>query len=892
MKKIFTLALTLMLFSYGFTQSVPQGMKYQAVARDAKGQVLANQKISLKISLVNDNPSPVAYYSELHEIKTNELGLFTLVIGEGSAKTGAFKDVPWSTQDIWMQVSIKDAGASAFTTISNSKLLAVPYAFHAATASQLVRSNAANGNKVDDGVPSAVWSLKGNLRSDPATDKLGTTDFVDLVMITNNIERLRVTANGDVIFKNNSEIGNDLTVKQNVRLNTVGGTTIINGPTTVDKMSPTVLTGTLRVNNDATLKKKVMVDTTLTSTSPTTGALVVKGGVGIGGNLNVAGAVALDSTIIVKGRAILNNSLDVAGNAYLKGALTTDGVETITNKTVSNSPTTGALVVAGGVGIGGDLNVTGATKFGSVGVSSYISAKGLNIVNDTSSYLATFQNTNGGEGDGIKIKLGRAKSSYTIPAAPTLESSTQFADLLNCNIPETQKLVTLGNIVKDDAIETAKTMAGIAVSAGNMIINVINDGLKLPLSIPDVTVPAIHLSNDIDVTGPINSKLKLPIVLPALTVPAVQFPKLAVPGFVVDVPVIPTFTLPGFTVKEAFELTPAIPLIGATTVMPTLPALTIPALDIPRTTLLTGREVMPKLPKIDLSSIGIPEIDIASLKFWGLDINICLDEKSSSPLNNSNEFIRFADKNDAQVGSIRGVSVANWASNYLNPVFFNKLRGAFLSSKADKFHAQYHFKTEITTALASYAKIGVEYSSGNGDYAEWLERADKMEFISAGDIVSVKAGKITKDLTNAEQVMVVSHAPIMLGNMPSAGKVDLGNSIVFIGQAPVKIMGPVASGDFIVGQINTPGYGIAKHQADMTLEDFKLAVGRSWDTDESEGIKLANTVIGIHNSSFLNLIKELKEKADNNDARLQAIEAKLNIAAPVKAKATITKNKK
>ncbi len=166
-----------------------------------------------------------------------------------------------------------------------------------------------------------------------------------------------------------------------------------------------------------------------------------------------------------------------------------------------------------------------------------------------------------------------------------------------------------------------------------------------------------------------------------------------------------------------------------------------------------------------------------------------------------------------------------------------------------------------------------------------------MEDISAGDIVSVKGGKITRDLIGAEQVMVVSHAPIMLGNMPAAGKTDLGNSIVFIGQAPVKIMGPVASGDYIIGQINTPGYGLAKHPNNMTIEDFKLAVGRSWDADETEGIKMANTVIGVHNSSFLNLIKDLKEKAENNDERLKAIEAKLNLAAPVKSKSIAAKNK-
>lgn len=908
MKKTLQLTvLYLLLCAATYAQNVPQGMKYQAVARSLSGNIIANQEISLRISLLTNDKSATVHYSEVHTVITNQLGLFTLVIGEGKIEKGTFASIPWSTDDIWMQVSIKDKGSSSFTTISNSKLLAVPYAFHAGTASQLVNQKASGSSDVStiaassssttvatsvSGVPSAPWMTKGNSATDPLTDHLGTTDAADLVIITNNIERLRISLNGDVDLKNKLTVGNDLTVKQNAYLNTIGGATNIKGAATLQ--NTLTVGGATALNDKLDITGIATSTNNMQSTAANNGALVVAGGVGIGGNVNVGGMTTLT------GAANLQNTLDVTGATHLKSTVTADGVTTITNTTESStigngalvvaggtgvggnlnvhgattlgntvavlgittsenntqstSVTNGAMVVAGGVGIGGNLNVGGSANIGSINASSSIGAKGLNIVNDTSSYLATFQNTNTGEGDGIKIKLGRAKSAYTIPAAPTLDSASDFRDLLNCQFSEAQKVSKLATIVANDAVETAKTMAGIAVSAGNMIINVINSGLNLPLSIPDVTVPQLPLSPAFNFTQPINDNLKLPIKLP-------------------NIDVIPKVDL-GVTSIGPYS-------IGGQTIVPALPDLTIPAITIPQTQLLSGREVMPKLPQINLTSIGIPAIDISGLQFWGLDINICLDEGTTSPLNNSNEFIRFADKNDAQVGSVRGVSVANWAASYLNPVFFAKLRGAFLSSKADKFHAQYHFKTEIKTALASYAKIGVEYSSGNGDYAEWLERSDKMEAISAGDIVSVKGGKITKDLTGAEQVMVVSHAPIMLGNMPSASKTDLGNSIVFIGQAPVKIMGAVRSGDYIIGQVNTPGYGIAKHPNDMTIEDFKLAVGRSWDTDETEGLKMANTVVGIHNSSFLNLIKGLKEKAENNDARLKAIEAKLSIA-PVK----------
>ena len=66
-------------------QSVPQGMNYQAVARDMDGRVLADQNISLKISLLGDSPDGKVMYSEIHEVETSGLGLFNVVIGEGAA---------------------------------------------------------------------------------------------------------------------------------------------------------------------------------------------------------------------------------------------------------------------------------------------------------------------------------------------------------------------------------------------------------------------------------------------------------------------------------------------------------------------------------------------------------------------------------------------------------------------------------------------------------------------------------------------------------------------------------------------------------------------------------------------------------------------------------------
>src|SRR5687768_6173901 len=109
MRKLYSFIVLFLLFSgLAIGQQIPRGMKYQAVARDRVGEVLANKKISLKISLVSGVGQDKVYYTEIHELVTNPFGLFDLVIGEGKVTTGEFAAVPWSHEDIHIQVSLKD----------------------------------------------------------------------------------------------------------------------------------------------------------------------------------------------------------------------------------------------------------------------------------------------------------------------------------------------------------------------------------------------------------------------------------------------------------------------------------------------------------------------------------------------------------------------------------------------------------------------------------------------------------------------------------------------------------------------------------------------------------------------------------------------------------------
>tara|TARA_Y100000385_G_scaffold285218_1_gene344756 strand:+ start:749 stop:1714 length:966 start_codon:yes stop_codon:yes gene_type:complete len=307
---------------------------------------------------------------------------------------------------------------------------------------------------------------------------------------------------------------------------------------------------------------------------------------------------------------------------------------------------------------------------------------------------------------------------------------------------------------------------------------------------------------------------------------------------------------------------PDLPLLD----IPDLPKLDIP--DIPSVEI-------PAIPTIDLAALGIDPINLFDLSFWGIP-DISFTELETSPLSNKNEFITFSDKDENKMGSIKAASITDWSRTYLNPIFLSGLAFAITESPVDKKHGKFHFSGEITKALLAYATIGVEYRSGNGDYAEWLERADPREKISAGDIVGVIGGKISKDLTFAEQVMAVSHFPIVLGNIPEEEKLHLGNNVAFMGQIPVKILGPVSSGDYVIGNNDTPGYGIAKSPKDMTIDDFNRAVGRSWEKDNSKGIKMINTVVGIHNGNYMRILKDYENKFKASEKRFEDLESKVD----------------
>ena len=105
-------------------------------------------------------------------------------------------------------------------------------------------------------------------------------------------------------------------------------------------------------NNQILTSPGVKVSSTTSAISTTTGALIVTGGVGIGKNLYVGGDIYATGTIYAKQLTIQYTTITYSSTVL-------DDTVTITTTTNANDAISGALIVAGGVGINKDLYVGG-----------------------------------------------------------------------------------------------------------------------------------------------------------------------------------------------------------------------------------------------------------------------------------------------------------------------------------------------------------------------------------------------------------------------------------------------------------------------------------------------------------------------------------------------------
>ena len=189
MKYIF-LAIGLLMSSIGLFAQAPQAFKYQAVARDNSGNLIANQSVGFRISILQNSPTGSPVYSETHTVASNNLGLVNLDLGAGNPVSGTFSNINWGTGNYFVKVELDVTGGSNYLLMGTSQLLSVPYALHAQSATNITNDSDAqtlsingstlsisNGNSVSLPTGSTAYtagtgiSINGNVISNTAPNQ-------------------------------------------------------------------------------------------------------------------------------------------------------------------------------------------------------------------------------------------------------------------------------------------------------------------------------------------------------------------------------------------------------------------------------------------------------------------------------------------------------------------------------------------------------------------------------------------------------------------------------------------------------------------------------------------------------------------------------------------------
>ncbi|MCB0852443.1 MAG: hypothetical protein KDD63_09485, partial [Bacteroidetes bacterium] len=159
----------LFFLPFSLMAQTPQGINYQAVARDNTGSLIANQNIDVRFTILQTG-NPV--FEEVHNIITNDYGLFTLIIGNGIVTNGDFSAIDWANGVHQLNVEM-DAGAG-FVNMGTSQLVSVPYSLLAQKV-ETIDLNLADINDVGNNSPSSGDVLKWNGTAWVPSDDANTT---------------------------------------------------------------------------------------------------------------------------------------------------------------------------------------------------------------------------------------------------------------------------------------------------------------------------------------------------------------------------------------------------------------------------------------------------------------------------------------------------------------------------------------------------------------------------------------------------------------------------------------------------------------------------------------------------------------------------------------------
>lgn len=203
MKKFLATVIAILALSVSVYAQTPKGFNYQAVARNSAGQLINNQTLGVRISILQgEMGAPI--FSQTSTVSTNHNGLFTLIVGENDP---AFESINWERGPYYVQSEVDFNGGGSYTLNTRQKIMAVPYAIYADRARRAGYADSANRARVADSISDNfviheidpqfnAWNYNYNRLNNRPTH---LSQFInDLDMLTSG--DLVLSVSGDTLF--------------------------------------------------------------------------------------------------------------------------------------------------------------------------------------------------------------------------------------------------------------------------------------------------------------------------------------------------------------------------------------------------------------------------------------------------------------------------------------------------------------------------------------------------------------------------------------------------------------------------------------------------------------------------------------------------------------------
>ena len=180
----------------GLSQVNPH-FKYQAVARDASGDIMINQSLSIRITIYNEVTQSNEYV-ETHQVTTNQFGIFYLNIGTGNPTFGTFSRIKFdSSNEFEIRIAMDVNGGTNYKDMGVVDMLFVPYAHHALTVRDKDDADADPQNEIQMlSINGTQLTISGGNTVNLPTGGSGGTNDDDP---NNEIQDLSSSKNGNVV---------------------------------------------------------------------------------------------------------------------------------------------------------------------------------------------------------------------------------------------------------------------------------------------------------------------------------------------------------------------------------------------------------------------------------------------------------------------------------------------------------------------------------------------------------------------------------------------------------------------------------------------------------------------------------------------------------------------